>query len=158
MNNFIKTISNLYLNKWITKKSRNPFGKNFKPCLFIKKITHDRRTNKTYFRIGKNSIQINKQLLNQIEIIDKKEAQFLNKIYYESGFLTDCISETEMHVRKDTGENKKCFEKDGFQIALYYLKKKFPLYKCTAYNCLVCGKIHLGKVLTMHPICLQEIY
>lgn len=35
---------------------------------------------------------------------------------------------------------------DNYQIPLYKLKLKYPQNECSAYQCLVCNKVHIGKI------------
>ena len=147
----LKRLKEMFLNKWIVKKSKNPFksGKR-KPAFFCRKITLNRDNtfsfgNGTVFKTGNLAPDPSEFL----ETISEEEARRLNKIFYETTLsLVLNSGEVELkgcHFREDNGQEKIGYRLDNYQIPLYKLRLKYPDSVCSAYSCPTCQKIHIGK-------------
>jgi len=147
----LQKLNNKFLNKWIIKKSKNPFTTgNQKPAFFCHKITINRDStisfgNGTRFKTSKKGPDPFEFLID----VSKDEAQHLNKLFSEtcsaSLIESKSIELDSCHVRRDNGAEKLAYTLDNYQEPLYKLKLRYPQNECSAYECPVCNNIHIGK-------------
>lgn len=147
----LQNLKNKFLNKWIIKKSKNPFTTgNKKPAFFCHKITINRDNtisfgNGTRFKSSKRG----SDPLEFLADVSKEEAVHLNKLFHEtcSTPLVDAASVKldGCHVRDDNGVEKRKYTPNSYQEPLFKLKLRYPQSKCAAYQCPICMSIHIGK-------------
>jgi hypothetical protein len=147
----LQRLNNKFLNKWVIKKSKNPFKTgNQKPAFFCNKITINRDNtisfgNGTRFKTSKNAPDPFEFLID----VSKEEANHLNKLFHET-FCAPLIKSENIeldscHVRRDNGVEKLSYTLDNYKEPLYKLKLQYPQNECSAYKCPICNNIHIGK-------------
>lgn len=126
-----------------------PFSNGkYPPAVLVREFQkHQNNKGRRYYviigELGEKII-INGSHKDSIQKTSEDEAKTLNKLFEESGFLSESLG-TKTHFRED-GSEKIGFDEDKFKNALYRLKTRFPEKDCGAYKCETCGKIHLGKL------------
>jgi len=152
----LKALKEKFLNKWIVKKSKNPFTTgNKKPAFYCRDINFNRDHtfsfgNGTRFKTGK----LAPDPLEFLAAVSEEEAQRLNIIFQET--VNSSVLDSEKvelkgcHFREDNGREKIGYRLDNYQIPLYKLRLKYPDSACSVYKCPICQKIHIGKNKKIH--------
>ncbi len=136
----IRSIRSRFLNQWVMKKSKMPFGQDGK--VVGGQLTRiDYGANKIYADFI-HGLEIGK--IDCLEIVSPEVVQQYQRLFDDSSVLSSSFPSDRAHLT-ESGQPKRGFKPHDFQTALYWLKLKYPKHNCCAYICPECNQTHLGK-------------